>query len=179
MNLDFNTDNYFVFYGLPVSFEPDLNALKQQFYAYSKQFHPDFFAQESEDVQMQVLELSTFNNKAYKTLSHFDKRMKYVLELRGLLEENEKYQLPPSFLMEMMDINEALMELQMEPDVDALQKKKEEVAQIEANLLTEITPILAAYDENTTSEAELLKVKAYYYQKKYLSRISESIKKLM
>ncbi len=176
--LDFNTDHYFAFYELPVSFEPDLDALKQQFYAYSKQFHPDFFAQESEEIQMQVLELATFNNKAYKTLNHFDRRMKYVLELRGLLEENEKYQLPPSFLMEMMEINEALMELQMEPDVEALQKTQEEVAQIEANLLAEVANILSDYQEDTTSESELLKVKAYYYQKKYLTRIKESIKKL-
>lgn len=65
--------DYFEFYGLPIQFNPDQNAVKANFYAFSKQFHPDFYANESEEKQQEVLELSTLNNKAYQTLSNAKK----------------------------------------------------------------------------------------------------------
>jgi molecular chaperone HscB len=47
---------------------------------------------------MEVLELSTLNNNAYKTLSDFDKRMKYILELKEVLgEEGKNYQQKNSY----------------------------------------------------------------------------------
>ena len=61
--------NYFEFYNIPVSFNVDKSALKRTFYANSKKSHPDFYTLESEEKQLEVLELSTLNNKAYKSRS--------------------------------------------------------------------------------------------------------------
>ncbi|RYD70944.1 MAG: Fe-S protein assembly co-chaperone HscB, partial [Sphingobacteriales bacterium] len=110
--------NYFEFYELPIQFNPDLNAVKAKFYAFSKQFHPDFYANESEEKQQEVLDLSTLNNKAYQVLSDENKRIAYVLQLLGELPDGEKYNLSNDFLMDMMEINEALMEMEFEPDQD-------------------------------------------------------------
>src|ERR1700744_989440 len=102
--------NYFEFYAIPESFNPDQAALKKKFYELSKQYHPDFFANEDEAKQQEILELSTLNNKTYQTLSDPAKRLDYILRLHNLVADGAKPQLPADFLMEMMDINERLME---------------------------------------------------------------------
>jgi molecular chaperone HscB len=56
------------------------------------------------------LEITANLNKAFKTFQNSDDTIKYVLQLKGLLEEEEKYQLPPDFLMEVLEINEKLMD---------------------------------------------------------------------
>eukprot|EP01037_Dinobryon_pediforme_P000940 gene940-947_t len=104
--------NYFEFYGIPESFAPDTALLKKKFYELSKKYHPDFYANEDEAKQQEILELSTLNNKAYQTLSDPNKRLEYILSLHELLKEGAKPQLPADFLMEMMDINERLMDVE-------------------------------------------------------------------
>ncbi|MCX6298040.1 MAG: hypothetical protein NTY72_02940 [Bacteroidetes bacterium] len=39
--------NYFELYQIPVSFQPDLLAVKKRFYQLSREYHPDFFSNES------------------------------------------------------------------------------------------------------------------------------------
>ena len=73
-----------------------------------KNIHPDFFTQATEYEQAEALETSSQINKALKTLKNEDETIKYVLQLKGVLEEEEKYQLPPDFLMEVMELNENL-----------------------------------------------------------------------
>ena len=170
--------NYFEFYELPITFKIDAKKLKRKFYEYSRKYHPDFYVQATEAEQEKVLEKSTMNNKAYKTLSNEDSRIKYVLELKGLVEEGEKYQLPPMFLMEMMEINEALMELQFEPDASKLQEIAKEVKNTEESLFENVKQIIENYEDGVESEdADLKKVKEYYFKRRYLLRIRESLNK--
>jgi molecular chaperone HscB len=50
-----------------------------------------------------VLEESALLNK--------DETIKYILKEKGLLEDDGKYQLENSFLMQMMEMNEELLEM--------------------------------------------------------------------
>jgi molecular chaperone HscB len=77
--------NYFEFYDIPESFNPDSTALKKKFYALSKQYHPDFYANEDEAKQQEILEISTINNKAYQTLNDPNKRLEYILKQHNLV----------------------------------------------------------------------------------------------
>nr|WP_121271363.1 Fe-S protein assembly co-chaperone HscB [Pedobacter schmidteae] len=169
--------DYFEFYGLPVSLNPDPATIKQQFYKLSKQYHPDFYINESQEKQAEVLELSTLNNKAYQVLSDPQKRLHYVLTLKGLLTEGENYVLPQDFLMEMMDVNEQLMDLQFDPDAARLESLKTEIDNIEANITNDILKLTAAFDEqeNALQEQTLVAIKDLYYRNKYLLRIRESV----
>ncbi|TDQ08490.1 Fe-S protein assembly co-chaperone HscB [Pedobacter metabolipauper] len=171
--------DYFEFYGLPLSFNPDAALIKQQFYAFSKKFHPDFYINETEEKQAEVLELSTVNNKAYQVLSDPQKRLHYILELKGFLKEGENYVLPQSFLMDMMDVNETLMDLQFDPDPLRLEALKTDVDAIEQSLYNEISVLTASFDTQTEAEQvkSLTAVKDLYYRTKYLFRIRESIDK--
>jgi molecular chaperone HscB len=171
--------DYFAFYGLPLSFNPDVALVKQKFYEFSKKYHPDFYINESDEKQAEVLELSTVNNKAYQVLSDPQKRLHYVLELKGLLKEGENYVLPQSFLMEMMDINEALMDLQFDPDPVKLASLKEDVNGVEKGLSDEILSLTASFEGQTSAEQDktLIAIKDLYYRTKYLLRLRESIAK--
>src|SRR4051812_31482033 len=102
--------NYFEFYGIPESFFPDEKTIKTKFYEYSRKYHPDFHATAGPEEQREILELSTLNTSAYKTLINAEVRLAYILKLNGLLEADAKNELPSGFLMEMMDLNERLME---------------------------------------------------------------------
>jgi len=93
----------FEFYNIPITFIPDEAALRKTFYANSKKYHPDFYTLASQEEQEKALELSTLNNEAFKILSDQDRRMKYILELKGVMGEEGQNNIPQDFLMEMME----------------------------------------------------------------------------
>ncbi len=172
--------DYFELYGLPVTFNPDLKLVKQKFYELSKKYHPDFYINESAEKQEEVLELSTINNKAYQVLNDPQRRLHYILVLKGQLADGENYVLPQGFLMDMMDVNEALMELQFEPDASKLEEVKGEIDQVEKGLEDELSNLTSSFDTQDPDQQEqaLLAIKDLYYRNKYLLRIRESLAKM-
>ncbi|MFM9947714.1 MAG: iron-sulfur cluster co-chaperone HscB C-terminal domain-containing protein [Saprospiraceae bacterium] len=166
--------NYFEFFGLPVSINLDEAALKRRFYEYSKKFHPDFYTLESPEKQAEILELSTINNEAWRTLSNFDSRLKYLLELKGQLGEEGTNVLPQEFLMEMMDINEAAMELEFEFDPERYAALLDQLAELERDLQAELTGSLFL---GGAEASEFETMKDYHLKKRYLLRIKESLSK--
>ena len=155
--------NYFELFDLPVSLKVDKSQLAKKYFELQKMYHPDFFTQADEEGQATALEKSSSINKALKLLQSQDETIKYVLELKGLLAADEKYQLPPDFLMEMMDLNENLS-----ADSTTL------IHEIETGLYDEVKDIIEGYNHSTSHEA-LQKVKAYYFKKKYVQRILERL----
>lgn len=140
----------------------------------SRRFHPDFFTQESPEAQEEALDKSALLNKAWKTFQHPEETIAYVLQLKGLLAENEKYQLDADFLMEMMEINEAITE----QDTQQLPSLKARLQALEEQIFAPVSDIIEHYQEGESSEDKLLSVKEYYFQKKYLERIRESLRSL-
>lgn len=156
--------NYFELFDIPVSLQVDKKLLSQKYIALQKKYHPDFFTQATEMEQADALETSSQINKALKTFKNEDDTIKYVLQLKGLLQDDEKYQLPPDFLMEVMELNEALSE-----------SSTAQIADFEAAIYTGVKDIIEQYNNSTTTTADLLKVKEYYFKKKYLQRILERL----
>ena len=169
---------YFEFYDIPISFQVDEPALRRIFYQNSKKYHPDFHTLSDESEQVKMLELSTRNNEAFKALSDPDNRVRYVLEMKGLLGlNNENPALPQDFLMEMMDVNEALMELSSDFDTERFNSTLQAVNNLETELETSIQPIVSSWTETTGSDADLQKVQEYFFKKRYLLRIKENLSK--
>jgi len=160
--------NYFELFDLPVSLQVDRSALSKKYFELQKQFHPDFFTQEDEADQKDALEKSSMINKALKVLQQPDLTIQYVLQLKELLTENEKYELPPDFLMEMMELNERLTEVDPETF-------KQEVAALETEQYAAVKGIIENYVDATITSDQLLKIKEYYFKKKYLHRILDRI----
>ncbi|MBK6635723.1 MAG: Fe-S protein assembly co-chaperone HscB [Chitinophagaceae bacterium] len=89
--------NHFELFELPVSIKIDTGKLAQKYFELQKKYHPDFFAQGTEYEQEQALEISSQLNKALKVLKNPDETIKYVLQLKEILEDEEKYSCPPLF----------------------------------------------------------------------------------
>ena len=156
--------NYFELFDIPVSLRVDKQLLGKKYFELQKKYHPDFHSLADDEMKEETLEMSSQINRAYKTFLNEDATIKYVLQLHQLLEEEEKYQLPPAFLMEMMELNEELME--------GNEGTRAKVETLKNEIYEAVKPVIDNYKEAVTTEKELLQVKNYYYQKKYLNRIS-------
>ena len=167
--------NYFELFDIPVSLLVDKDSIKKRFYELSRKYHPDFYSQSSEVEQGEVLQMAALLNKAFKVFGNQNETMKYVLQLKGLLEEEEKYQLARSFLMEVMDVNELLMDAKMDGDGKQLEILKQQIANLQSEIYEPVKNIVEHYSEGTTTQKELLQVKEYYFQKKYLDRMLATI----
>ncbi|TNE63712.1 MAG: Fe-S protein assembly co-chaperone HscB [Bacteroidetes bacterium] len=167
--------NYFEFYDIPVSFQVDEPTLRRIYYRNSKQYHPDYHTLSDDDHQAEMLELSTLNNKAFQTLSDPDKRMRYILQINGLLEEEGKQQVPQDFLMDMMDINEAIMELELDFDQQRYEDTLQAVRNLETELQESIQPVLDGYSGQPGETTALQAVLEYFLKKRYLLRIHENL----
>jgi molecular chaperone HscB len=160
--------NHFELYQIPISFHPDTNLIKKRFYQLSREFHPDFFVNGTNEEKEHVLAISAQVNTAYKVLNDQNDLIKYILMEKGLMQADEKYQLSPSFLMEVMELNELLMEADDSETKNGIRKQ---IESLQNTIYEPVKTIITNYQEGTTAEKELLQVKEYYYQKKYLDRI--------
>jgi molecular chaperone HscB len=169
--------DYFKHFGLPKMFFLDATTLKRRYYQKSKELHPDFHTLHDETHQEKMLALSAMNNKAYQTLNDFSKRVYYILTLEEMIKEEGENKLPQSFLMEMMEVNEKLMELEFEYNLDHHQAILNEVESLEASELKAVKPLMEAYDQSTRKQEDLIKIREFYFKQKYLWRIRENLDK--
>lgn len=163
---------YFELFEIPVQLRVNTAALSRKFFELSRKHHPDYVATEDDAIQTEALEKSALLNKAWKTLQSPEATMKYVLQEKGLLQEEEKYALPPAFLMEMMELNESLMEADDEAAANSIRSALQE---LDTAIYSPVKDIVEQYKEGITTEKELLAVKEYYYKKKYLDRIRQQL----
>ena len=166
--------NYFEFYELPVSFELDEHKLKKLFFAKSKELHPDRHTQEDQATQDRILLLSSLNTVAYRVLSDFYLRMEYILKSKGILSESQS-ELPKSFLMEMMELNEKIMDLQFDFSEEILEDCKQELEKYESDAKNEVRDLLLNYEDERATQADLERIKIFYLKHKYFLRIQKSL----
>lgn len=159
--------NYFELFGLAESPVVDRKELMRRYVQLQKEHHPDFFSQDSSLEQEQALETSAAINEAYRIFSDPQQTVAYYLRNRGVIEADEKYQLPPDFLMEMMEWNEELESMDAQLVKDSVAEKSEAWWQ----------PIQQRLQEagGAPDDALLKELKAYYYKKKYLDRILDRL----
>lgn len=168
--------NHFEFFGLPVALNVDEAALRRAYLLNSKKFHPDYHTLSDETIQNNALELSSRNNDAFHILSDPDKRLRYVLELYGILgSETENAPLPKDFLMEMMDINEALADLQLEPDAARFEETVNKVQLLENELKESVQSQLDSWNIISGRVEDLLPLRDYFFKRRYLLRIKENL----
>ena len=165
--------NYFEIFGFPIQLKVDKTDLPKRFFELSRKFHPDFYANSTPSEKEKALEITANLNKAFKTFQNEDDTIKYTLQLKGLLEEEEKYQLPPDFLMEVLEINEKVMDAEDDPNLKL--HLQSAIDNLQTDIHEPVKEIIEHYQDGVTTEKELLQVKEYYYKKKYLTRIRKEL----
>jgi len=112
--------NYFELFELPQQFDVDQPLLKTRYRELQRTLHPDRFAQASERDQLLAVQYTATVNDAFATLKHPVLRALYMLKLHGVDLDIENATLhDPEFLMQQMELREALAEVRDKADPEA------------------------------------------------------------
>ena len=165
-----HTPDFFQLFDIPVTLKIDPADLRSRFLTLSREYHPDFHTRADESARAEALEKSAQLNRAWKLFQDPDAVLRYVLMSKGLMVEEEKYELPQDFLMEVLEINEAVMDAE-EKDPSLLQR----IDEIQKEIYDPVKEIIEGYRETVHTEKDLLRVKDYYYKKRYLDRLRREL----
>ena len=159
--------NYFELFGIKEAPVADKAVLARKYFELQKKFHPDFYTNENEAEQENATMQSAEINKAFNIFRNPEKTLEYYLQLKGVITTEEKFHLPPDFLMEMMELNETFED-------NNIADIQNNIAAFEKKLYDEVKPVL---DSETAlqNDDSLQQLKAYFYKKKYLKRILERL----
>jgi len=158
--------NYFELFGIPILMKVDASALRDKYVELTKKSAGDRSIE---------IDITSDLSKAYKIFQHQDETIRYVLQLKGLLHNDEVYELGPDFLAEATEINAQLSNLEVEQDPARLNDCEARTKNLLNEAYETVQFIIENYQEGATSEKELLQVKDYYYRKKYLQRVLDRI----
>ena len=112
--------NYFELFGMPVGFRVDSAELASRYRDLQKVVHPDRYAASGEQIQRMSLQSATMVNEAYEILRDPLKRARYLLTLQDGADDPQPQTLnDPAFLMQQMELREALERVQTAADPQA------------------------------------------------------------
>jgi len=108
MSLDLSR-NFFELFDFSDSFEIDKDQLVERYRELQTQLHPDKFASGSDAEKRWSLQAASYVNDGYRTLLDDLQRAAYMLQLNGIaVDEETDTHMDPMFLMEQMELREAL-----------------------------------------------------------------------
>lgn len=165
---------YFDFFGIPPSFFPDSKELRQAYLKQSRNFHPDFHTLDPEK-QAESEEKTALCNEAYTALNDFFRTVEYVLREGGYLDQTGGQNMDPEFLMEMMEINEALMELQFDPDPEQRQTLHKQIESLTQDNENELKQLASEWNGSPEHRVILEQIHQSWLRRKYLLRLKESL----
>jgi molecular chaperone HscB len=113
--------NHFELFQLPARFDIDMNALDSAYREVQGRVHPDRFVNASDAEKRVAMQWATRANEAYQTLRNPQKRAQYLCEINGVdLQVESNTAMPMDFLMEQMELREALDDARAGKDAAAL-----------------------------------------------------------
>ena len=112
--------DYFTLFEQPRAFAIDEGALASHYRALQGATHPDRFASAGAAERRWSVQASSFVNDAYRTLRHPLRRAVYLLSLAGIsTDEETDTAMDPMFLMQQMELREALESVPVAGDPSA------------------------------------------------------------
>ncbi|HEY0722287.1 MAG TPA: Fe-S protein assembly co-chaperone HscB [Gammaproteobacteria bacterium] len=138
MRLNLN-QNHFELFGLSAGFEVDGETLALRYRDLQKETHPDRFANASDQERRLSVQLAAQINEAYRVLKNPLARARYLLELNGVNLDDTDTRMDPEFLMEQMELREALAEIpQAKAPFDALDELRDQLEARERDLIEDL-----------------------------------------
>lgn len=131
MSTDILNSNFFELFGLPVSYDVDLDRVQQQYMSLQKVVHPDRFANASDQEKRLSMQQTSWINEAQSTLKDPVARAIYMLKLSGIdFDLENETTMDAAFLMQQLEMRERLESIRHESDpLSALDELAREVRQ--------------------------------------------------
>jgi len=166
------TQNYFELFSMRTSFDVDLTKLSENFRQLQQAVHPDRFANSSDQEKRLSVQRAAFINEAHQTLKSPQRRARYLIELQGVVFDDQANPvMSPMFLMQQIELREALSEVNSKADPEAALDK------ILAELKSSRTSVLdnLAQQLNVPENADLEKASQLMHELQFLDKLqSES-----
>jgi molecular chaperone HscB len=171
-DLDFAAD-YFALFGLPRAQSLDLESLENCFRAVQARVHPDKHAHAAAADQRLAMQWATRVNEAFQTLRSPGKRARYLLGLLGhdpQIESNTA--MPAEFLMNQMELREAVMDARAAADEAALEAVR---GRLSSEISDEYERLAELIDVTREFAAAGNLVRQLMFQEKLLSEIDDAL----
>ena len=153
------SQNYFEIFGLPVDFSLDINSLTERYRELQKTVHPDRFANASDRDRRLAVQQAALINEALETLKSPLKRARYLLQLNGIQFDDEKEtHLDPEFLMEQMELREAVADVRQQTDPFARLGELMSTIQYKQDLMTDRLQEMNSKQEFETAKIQVQKL---------------------
>ncbi|HTH41217.1 MAG TPA: Fe-S protein assembly co-chaperone HscB [Rhodocyclaceae bacterium] len=168
----FNQD-HFALFGLSQTFALDTALLEQRYREVQAKVHPDKHAHLPEPDKRQAMQWATRANEAYQTLKQPLNRARYLLQLAGhdpRIEDNTA--MPVDFLMEQMELREAVADARVERNAELLEELHERLRrQIKAQQAALGDDLDVRQDFAAASD----RVRQLMFQEKLLQEINDAL----
>lgn len=169
-DLSRNHLNHFELFGLPIRFALDSEHLAERYRDMQRTVHPDRYANATDQERRLSVQRAAQINEAFQVLRDPLARARYFLGLQGVQVDNERdTAMDPEFLMEQMELREALSEVRQRTDPQG------ELARLFAGInarIREISGLLEKQLAQVTSEA-LHQARDNVRKLQFLSRLRE------
>ena len=117
MTTDILSRNFFELFDVPVAYEVDLDLVQQRYRELQKAVHPDKFVNASDQEKRISMQQTSWVNEAFNTLKQPVDRAIYLLKLKGVdINLENETTMDAGFLMDQMEMREALSEVQSKDD---------------------------------------------------------------
>jgi len=137
------TPDPFALLGLAPRFDLDLAELERNYHEQSRLVHPDRFATAPTAERVVALTRARALNDAYQVLRRPTSRAEHLL-VRAGLHIGDREQLEPAFLMEILELREALAEATARADLAEVARHQGEMAARRKALLAELAAAATA-----------------------------------
>ena len=139
--------NHFDLFQLPARFTLDMGALDAAYRDVQGKVHPDRFVNATDAEKRVAMQWATRANEAYQTLRNPQKRARYLCEQNGVdLQTESNTAMPMDFLMQQMELREALGDARASKDAGALDELDALVRGEKKSRLAQVGTLLDAGD---------------------------------
>ncbi|MCF6437212.1 MULTISPECIES: co-chaperone HscB [Pseudoalteromonas] len=170
---------YFELFDIPVDYNVDLKKINQHYLELQRVVHPDRFAGKSEREKLLAVQKTAEINDALAVLKHPVKRAEYMLSERGVDIRAEQQTLQdPMFLMQQMELREALEELPNSNDVEAaIEQFEQQIKVLDVQFSQQLAAQLSSDNQQDLEQAadNIRKLKFVYKLRDELARIEDSL----
>jgi molecular chaperone HscB len=164
--------NYFELFAIPVQFALDISSIAERYRELQRATHPDQFALATEQERNRAVGQAAQVNDAYQTLRSPLKRAQYLLELNGVPLDDTDTSMDLTFLMQQMELREALEQVPDAADPYAALDK------IRGELKRDLKAVTQEVAERLDGEAEVASAREPVKKMQFLFKVQQELNEM-